>query len=100
VKNDHHPPTVAELVDVLPPERCEGDPWHVPGQWGIILGCVWEVEPVAVSGGQGCWEPLWCYRCRRIQANTHGDTCRVCKTESMASAAPRPELKVIMECVI
>jgi hypothetical protein len=91
---------VAELVDVLPPERCVGDPWHVPGQWGLILGRVWEVEPVAVSGGHGCWEGLWCTHCRRIQADSQGDTCRSCKSDSMGRYPKRPELKVIRECVI
>lgn len=61
----------AEIIDVLPPDKCEGDPWHVPGQWGLILGRVWEVKPVPCTGGQGLWTAdKWCARCGHIYADS------------------------------
>jgi hypothetical protein len=69
----------AELLDVLPPDKCEGDPWHVPGQWGLILGRVWEVEPVPCTGGVGCWKARYCHQCAHVQADSQGDKCRGCK---------------------
>jgi hypothetical protein len=69
----------AELLDVLPPDKCEGDPWHVPGQWGLILGRVWEVKPVPCTGGVGCWKARYCHQCRHVQADSQGDKCRGCK---------------------
>jgi hypothetical protein len=61
----------AELLDILPPDKCEGDPWHVPGQWGLILGRVCEVKPVACTGGQGAWNAdSWCVKCGHVYANS------------------------------
>ncbi len=93
---------VAELVDVLPPERCAGAAWHVPGQWGLILGRVWLVEPVPVSGGQGLWTPMWCARahCRHIQADSQGQRCKACGEPSQRWSGTRPELRVVRECMV
>lgn len=97
---------VAELMDVLPPDRCEGDPWHVPGQHGLILGQVWEVEPTPIIGGRGCWYAGQCPQCDALQARDRPDgTCRRCGTRPKAGTNDgdgwrRPELKIIRECIL
>ena len=88
---------VADLVDVLPPDRCDGADWHVRGQWGLILGQVWEVEPVACMGGQGAWRPQWCTACRKIVADSHGKVCKTCKT-TLSQAYQAPALRILKEC--
>jgi len=87
---------VADLVDVLPPDRCEGADWHVSGQWGLILGQVYEVEPVACMGGQGAWRPQWCFKCQKVVADSHGKVCKACKT-TLAPASEAPALRVVRE---
>jgi hypothetical protein len=89
---------IADLVDVLPPDRCEGADWHVRGQWGLIIGQVWEVEPVACMGGQGAWRPQWCAACRKIVADSHGKVCKTCKT-TLSQAYQAPGLRIIKECI-
>jgi hypothetical protein len=89
---------VAELLDVLPPERAEGDPWHVPGQWGLILGKVWEVKPVPCMGGQGAWRSQWCPACKKIIADSHGLTCKRCLSK-LVSGPDCPALEVVEEVV-
>lgn len=89
---------VAELMDVLPPERCDGAPWHVPGQWGLILGRVWQVEPVPCVGGVGAWTMEWCGACLRPLA----DSSRGCPAHRgerrVREGLARPSLRVIREC--
>lgn len=87
---------VAELLDILPPARCEGDPWHVPGQWGLILGRVWEVKPVPCMGGQGLWRSQWCVACKKIVADSHGLTCKTCLSK-LASGPDCPQLEIVTE---
>lgn len=86
---------VAEVVDVLPPERCAGDPWHVEGQHGIIMGKVYEVEPVACMGGQGAWRPQWCESCKMIVADSHGSSCKRCLC---SLGRDMPTLNITREC--
>jgi hypothetical protein len=86
----------AELLDVLPPDKCEGDPWHVPGQWGLILGRVWEVNPVPCMGGQGAWRSQWCPACKKIIADSHGLICKRCLS-TLVSGPACPQLEIIME---
>lgn len=90
---------VAELLHVLPPEHCEGDVWHVPGQWGLILGRVWEVEPVPCTGGVGAWTVEWCEVCLRVLA----DSARGCPDHRAArrirDGLARPTLRVVRECL-
>lgn len=86
----------AELLDVLPPDKCAGDPWHVPGQWGLILGRVWEVKPVPCMGGQGLWRSQWCVACKKIIADSHGSTCKRCMSK-LVSGPDCPQLEVITE---
>lgn len=86
----------AELLDVLPPDKCEGDPWHVPGQWGLILGRVWEVKPVPCMGGQGLWRSQWCVACKKIIADTHGLTCKTCLSK-LVSGPECPALEIVTE---
>lgn len=97
---------VAELMDVLPPERCEDDPWHAPDQWGLILGQVWEVEPAPIIGGRGCWYAGECPQCDTLQARDRFDgTCRRCGVRPGAYPGAglnwrRPELKIVRECAL
>lgn len=87
---------IAELIDIRPPSRASEDPWHVPGQWGLVLGSVWEVEPIPCMGGQGAWRPQWCVACKKIIADSHGLTCKTCKS-SLLSGPDMPTLKVVRE---
>ncbi len=89
---------VAELLDVLPPERAAGDPWHVHGQWGLMLGRVWEVKPVPCMGGQGLWRSQWCVACKKIIADSHGLTCKTCLSK-LVSGPECPQLEVVTEVV-
>jgi len=77
--------------------------WHVEGQWGLILGSVWEVEPVSCTGGIGAWTPYWCTECHHIQADSQGvESCRKCKAAG-SMVPPNAfgnilQLKVVREC--
>lgn len=87
---------VAELIDIRPPSRAGDDPWHVRGQWGLVLGRVWEIEPVPCMGGQGAWRPQWCDVCKKIIADSHGATCKTCLS-SNKSGPEIPALKITRE---
>lgn len=87
---------VADLVDVLPPDRCEGADWHVSGQWGLILGQAYEVEPVACMGGQGAWRPQWCFKCGKVVADSHGKLHKACGSTLLQSYMA-PALRVVRE---
>lgn len=92
---------VAELMDVLPPDRCQGDPWHAEGQWGLILGRVWEVEPTPIMGGRGCFYLKTCSVCETLQAIDSAAitfSCRRCRT--LRSEGDRPELTIKRECML
>ncbi|MBK9263043.1 MAG: hypothetical protein IPM54_24975 [Polyangiaceae bacterium] len=92
----------AELLDVLPPERCAGDPWHVPGQWGLILGRVWEIAPVPCTGGRGVWISKWCVQCGHVYADNAKapGQCKTCGwgSPTQHEHANRPQLQVVREC--
>lgn len=87
---------VADLVDILPPDRCDGADWHVSGQWGLILGQVYEVEPVACMGGQGAWRPQWCPVCAKVIADSHGKVCKL-HQRSLTPGSEAPALRVVRE---
>ena len=87
---------VAELVDVRSPSQAFGLPWHVPGQWGLFLGRVWEVQPVPCMGGQGAWRPQWCVACKKIVADSHGLTCRTCHS-TLVAGPEIPQLEIVTE---
>lgn len=101
---------VAELVYVASPEfmAAEFTPghayegakrWHVPGQFGLILGSVWQVEPMPCTGGLGAWVPRWCAACAHLQADSQGDRCRGCKEHgTLRDEGEWPQLKVEREC--
>lgn len=101
---------VAELISVVAPQYMRhvlpsGHPysevkrWHVDGEFGLILGSVWEVEPIPCTGGQGAWQPRWCLSCGHIQADSQGSRCRGCKASlGLVLAGKRPLLKVVREC--
>lgn len=87
---------VAELREILPPAQALGLPWHVPGQWGLILGRVWEVRPVPCMGGQGVWRSQWCAACKKIVADSHGLTCKTCLSK-LVSGPECPALDIVTE---
>lgn len=87
---------VAELVDVSDPIDCTGHPWHHAGQWGLILGRVWEVEPVPVLGGRGVWHVVTCRYCGSTQAREAA--CRACKR--VPGDALGLDLRVVQECTL
>ena len=88
---------VADLVDVRSPEACAGHPWHAEGQWGLILGRVWEVEPVPCIGSRGMWWLVDCSLCGAVQGLDGPDApCRLCKHRG--DDWGRVELRVVREC--
>ena len=67
---------VAELLDVV---RNGDDPrgyWQAAGKQSLVLGRVWEVQPVPCTGGQGVWKLSRCPLCGRPIANTYGTQCK------------------------
>jgi hypothetical protein len=101
---------VAELTRIVSPDEmarvdskhglAEAKRWHVAGQFGLILGSVWEVKPMPCSGGVGAWLARWCAACGHIQADSQGDRCRGCKEHgTLRDGGDRPQLKVVKECV-
>lgn len=101
---------VAELTRVVSPDEmanvgpkhglADAKQWYVSGQFGLILGAVWLVEPLACSGGLGAWAPRWCAACGHVQADSQGDRCRGCKEHgTLRDEGKRPELKVERECL-
>jgi hypothetical protein len=99
---------IAELTRIVSPDLMaavpeEGHPlseakkWHVPGQWGLILGSVWEVEPVPCTGGVGAWQPgLWC-RCGHVYADSAKLPARCFSCKEGFADIERPQLKVVRE---
>lgn len=96
---------VAELMNVLPADKCFMDNWHDGYSWGLILGRVLEVKPLPCTGGQGCWKVEWCAYCGRVVADSsrvtlHCPTCGGTEWRCTGAGMPRPELEVMRECVI
>lgn len=90
----------AELVDVRANGPSPSDPWAVPGQVGLILGRVWQIEPVPCSGGRGMFALGACESCGHIGAiENKGDplSCRKCKALTPRERLGRPELTVMAE---
>jgi hypothetical protein len=86
---------VAELLDVRSSETCAGQPWHAEGQWGLMLGRVWEVEPVPIMGGRGVWNMAFCMACRKLQAG-HAH-CRISNCKGALKTPEGIELHVVRE---
>jgi len=73
------------------------DPWMVPGQHGLILGRVVEVEPVPCSGGRGVFRFGACRGCGKpgaMDTRTSPLVCRLCKTTTSPGEITSPPLKV------
>lgn len=90
----------AELLDVRPNGSAPTDKWAEPGQSGLILGRVWEVEPVPCSGGRGVYALGACEKCWHIGAiEVKGAplVCRKCKHSTPRERLGRPKLRVIAE---
>lgn len=88
---------VAELIDVRSPEACAGHPWHAEGQWGLMLGRVWEVEPVPCIGSRGMWWLVRCPQCDTVQGlDGFSAPCRKCKHRGCDWG--RVDLRVVREC--
>lgn len=90
---------VARLDRIAKPSEYGRNPWHVQGQHGLILGKVWQVEPVTCTGGAGAWEPTWCGICHAISAPSKNMQCAVCKTGALYTPdGERPALRIVREC--
>lgn len=91
----------AELLDVRAnDDATPADKWAEPGQRGLILGRVWEVEPVPCSGGRGVYALGACACCGHIGAIEVKDAplvCRKCKASTPRERLGRPKLRVIAE---
>jgi len=91
---------VADIVDVQANIAPPTDPWAVPGQWGIRLANVREVEPVPCTGGLGFFRFGACSSCGRPSAAERNDglLCRKCKIETPHGSLTYSTLKVVPPC--
>lgn len=88
---------VLELVGVRPNGREPTDPWAVPGEHGLLLGRVLEVEPLPCAGGRGVFAFGACKGCGRPGAiENRGEplVCRACKETTAREDLGRPMLNV------
>lgn len=68
--------------------------WYAGGdQAGLMLGRVWQVEPVSVTGGRGFCALGECPRCDSVQA-IMGHTCRRCGGRVTAPPLPPPNWRI------
>lgn len=89
---------VAELIDVRPNGPNPSDPWAVPGEWGLHLGRVWQIEQIPVSGGRGVHALGGCGGCGHVGAIDERGAplvCRRCRVTTPRAHLLRPELKVL-----
>ena len=87
---------VANLVAIRRPFEAHLNPWHVPGQYGLLFDKVWEVEPVACVGGVGAWRAQWCTACKKVVADTQGLACKTCLSK-LVLGPECPPLRIIRE---
>lgn len=93
-----HIVAVADLVDVRRNATRTEAPWEVDGQSGLVLGRVWQIEPVAASGARGFYTIAVCPLCGHIGAIENPGAplrCRRCKCETAVKEGPRPMLRVL-----
>ena len=85
---------VARLDRIAHPHDSWKNRWHVAGQHGLVLGKVWQVEPLPCRGAVGAWSPRWCGICQSISAPNANMKCTVCKTGALYNAdGERPQLR-------
>ena len=113
---------VAELINIVAPQYMRHVPlvghpysqakrWYVDGEFGLILGSVWEVEPVRCTGGVGAWRAdSWCTKCGHVYADSARvpKQCYSCKAPfwefidchrpGVQPKGERPMLRVLREC--
>jgi len=85
-----HVVALAELVGVVANGPAPRDPWAVPGEHGLRLGAVLEVEPIPCVGGRGAFWIGACAGCGMPgPRETEGAamTCRKCKLEAPVAGA-------------
>ncbi len=86
------------LVDARRNGEAPADPWAVAGQSGLILGRVWMVTPVPISGGRGFCAIGACLSCGHIGSIENKDqplSCRRCKIVTPRCSLGRPDLAVL-----
>lgn len=87
---------IAELLDVAANGDAPTDPWAVPGQVGLVLGHVAEVEPVPCTGGRGVFRFGACAKCGRpIAVDGAVGECRKCKHTTPRNELVQPPLRVV-----
>jgi hypothetical protein len=96
---------VAKLDRIAAPSEFGSNAWHVEGQHGLVFGNVWQVEPVACTGGTGAWRPNWCDQCGHIVADNARtpEQCPTCKADWHKhgvhhATIDRPKLRIVREC--
>jgi hypothetical protein len=87
---------VAELLDVQPNGDKPTNRWAVPGEHGLYLGRVVELEPVLCTGGRGVFRFGACWQCGRPSAYEKNKAlqCRGCRNYTPCDQLAYPELKV------
>lgn len=82
----------AELIDVRPNGDGPSNDWAVPGEHGLWLGGVIEVEPMACTGGRGVFRFGACIHCGRPSAHERDKPidCRKCSKQTPFSEIKRP----------
>jgi hypothetical protein len=90
---------VAQLDGIAHPHESWKNRWHIHGQHGLVLGKVWQVEPLPCRGAVGAWAPRWCGICQSISAPSKSMICTVCKTGALYNAeGDRPQLRIVRKC--
>lgn len=86
----------AELIDVHPNGDGPSNDWAVPGEHGLWLGGVIEVEPVPCTGGRGVFRFGACMHCGRPSAHERGKLieCRKCNKQTPFDKITRPTVGV------
>lgn len=90
----------AEVIDVRSNGSAPADKWAVPGQSGIIIGRVWELEPTPCTGARGVYAIGACAACGHIGAIENKGAplvCRRCQATTPREHLGRPRLRVVAE---
>ena len=91
---------VSELLGTEPNGEDPKDKWAVPGEHSLLLGRVWEVEPVPCSGGRGMCAIGACKHCHHIGSiENKADplVCRRCKKTTLRQELEHPSLRILAE---
>ncbi len=94
---------VAELLDVVHNGEEPRNKWQMPQENSLVLGRVWEIDPIPCSGARGIYALGACAACGHVGAIENKAAplkCRRCKASTPRERLGRPELKVLREYTV